>query len=97
MVRVLLLNVLRVRDNRLGKIGGFPKLPGYFPPYFHGGARAVAPYARGRIIIQWGNIISVGYKKGVNPGRCNHPVIYYELGNTQEVLLIILGKYGVRV
>ena len=40
LVRVLLLNILCVRNNRLGEIGGFPEFPGYFFPYFRGGARA---------------------------------------------------------
>ena len=38
----------------------------------------------------------MGYKKWVNPCRRGHPVIYYELGDTEKVLLIILGKCGVR-
>ena len=47
LVRVLLLYILCVRDNCLGKIGGLPEFFGYFVPYFRGGTRAAVSYARG--------------------------------------------------
>ena len=47
LIRVLLLNVLRVRDRCLGKIRGFSEFPGYFAPYIRGGTRAAASRAGG--------------------------------------------------
>ena len=46
LIRVLLLNVLCVRDRCLGKIGGF-QFPGYFAPYIRGGTRAAVSRAGG--------------------------------------------------
>ena len=40
LVYVLLLNILCVCDNRLGKIGGLPEFLSYFVPHFRGGTRA---------------------------------------------------------
>ena len=47
LIRVLLLYILCIRDNRLGEIGGLPEFPGYFIPYFRGGTRAAVSYAGG--------------------------------------------------
>ena len=47
LIRVLLLNVLCVRDRYLGKIGGFSEFPGYFAPYIRGGTRAAVSRAGG--------------------------------------------------
>ena len=47
MIRVLLLNILCVRDCRLGEIGGFSEFPGYFVPYIRGGTRAAVFRAAG--------------------------------------------------
>ena len=47
LIRVLLLNVLRVRDRCLGKIKGFLEFPGYFASYIRGGTRAAASRAGG--------------------------------------------------
>ena len=54
LIRVLLLNVLRVRDRYLGKIGGFLEFPNYFAPYIRGGTRAVISHTSGggNIVIQ---------------------------------------------
>ena len=83
LVRVLLLNILCVRDSRLCEIGGFPEFPGYFFPYFRGGTRAAVFRTNGGdIVIQQRGIIPVGYKEWVNSRRRGHPVIYRELGNT---------------
>ena len=53
-IRVLLLNILCVRDSRLGEIGSFPEFPGYLIPYIRGGTRAAAfrVGGGGNIIIQ---------------------------------------------
>ena len=83
LIRVLLLNILCIRDRCLGKIGGFTEFPGYFAPYIRGGTRAAISRAGGggNIIVQQKGIISVGYKKWVNPYKRGHPVIYRELGH----------------
>ena len=47
LVRVLLLYILCVRDNRLGEIGGLLEFPGYFVPHLRGGTRAAVSYACG--------------------------------------------------
>ena len=52
LIRVLLLNILCVRNSRLGKIGNFPEFPGYFIPYIRGGMR-VAVFRAGN----GGNIV----------------------------------------
>ena len=84
LIRVLLLNVLCVRDHCLGKIRGFPEFPGYFAPYIRGGTRVAVFHAGGgsNIIIQYRGIIFVGYKEWVNPCKYSPAVIYYKLGNT---------------
>ena len=46
-VRVLLLNILCVRDSRLCEIGGLPEFSDYFIPYFRGGIRAAVSSAVG--------------------------------------------------
>ena len=53
LVRVLLLYILCVRNNRLGEIGGLPEFPGYLVPYLRGGTRAAISCAcsGGNIII----------------------------------------------
>ena len=83
LVRILLLYILCVRDNRLGEIGGLPEFPNYLVPHLRGGTRAAVSYARGGdIIIQYWGIISMGYKKGANSRRRGRPIIYCELGDT---------------
>ena len=84
LIRVLLLNILCVRDHCLGKIGGFSEFLSYFAPYIRGGTRAAVSRAGGggNIVIQSRGIISVGYKEWVNPCKYGHPVIYRELSNT---------------
>ena len=83
LVRVLLLYILCVRDNRLGEIEGLPEFLGYFVPHLRGGTRAAVSYARGGdIVVQYWGIISVGYEKRANSHRCGRPVIYRELGDT---------------
>ena len=54
LVCILLLYILCVRDNRLGKIGGLLEFFGYFIPYFRGGTRAAVLRAGGggAIVIQ---------------------------------------------
>ena len=47
LIRVLLLNILCVRNRCLGKIGGFSEFPSYFAPYIHGGTRAVISHTGG--------------------------------------------------
>ena len=37
----------------------------------------------------------MGYKEWVNSRKCGHLIIYRELSNTQEIVLIILGKHNV--
>ena len=54
LVCVLLLYILCVHNNRLGKIEGLPEFPGYFVPYFRGGMCAAVLHAigGGDIVIQ---------------------------------------------
>ena len=52
LIRVLLLNILCVRDRCLGKIGGFSEFFGYFVLYIRGGTRVMVSRAGGG-----GNII----------------------------------------
>ena len=47
LIRVLLLNILYVRNNRLGEIGGLPEFPSYLVPNLRGGARAAVSYTGG--------------------------------------------------
>ena len=47
LVCVLLLYILRVRDNRLGEIGGFPEFLGYPVPHLRGGTRSAVSYTGG--------------------------------------------------
>ena len=65
LIRVLLLNILRVRNRCLGKIRGFSEFPGYFAPYIRGGTHAAASRAGGggNIVVQQRGIISVGYEE----------------------------------
>ena len=53
LIRVLLLYILCVRDNRLGEIGGLPEFFGYFVSHFRGGTRAAVSCAGngGNIVI----------------------------------------------
>ena len=84
LIRVLLLNILRVRDCCLGKIKGFSEFSGYFALYIRGGTRAAVSRAGGggNIVIQQRGIASVGYEEWANPCKRGHLVIYCELGNT---------------
>ena len=83
LVRVLLLYILCVRNNRLGEIEGLPEFPGYLVPHLRGGTRAAVSYARGGdIVVQYWGIISVGYEKRVNSRLRGRLVIYRELGDT---------------
>ena len=54
LIRVLLLNILYVRDRCLGKIGGFSEFPNYFAPYVRGGTHTAVSRAGGggNIVIQ---------------------------------------------
>ena len=47
LVYVLLLYILCVHNNRLGKIEGLPEFPNYFVPHLRGGTRAAVFCAGG--------------------------------------------------
>ena len=51
LVCVLLLDILRVHNSRLGKIGRFLEFPKYFIPYFHGGIHVTVSYIGGGAYI----------------------------------------------
>ena len=51
LVRVLLLDILRVRNNRFNEIKYIPEFLKYFVPYFYKGTRIIVPYTSGNVYI----------------------------------------------